>query len=57
MQDFMFAREVRLGSYRCATVPPAALVAAKCMAEDPRMEPAHGERVRPPLDTIPKWYT
>lgn len=46
VQDFIFAREVRLGSYRVATVPPAALVAAKCMAEDPRMEPAHGERVR-----------
>lgn len=46
VQDFMFAREVRLGSYRAATVPPAALVAAKCMAQDPRMEPARGERVR-----------
>jgi DNA polymerase zeta len=46
VQDFMFAREVRLGSYRTATVPPAALVAAKCMAQDPRMEPARGERVR-----------
>ena len=46
LQDFMFAREVRLGSYRTATVPPAALVAAKCMAQDPRMEPARGERVR-----------
>lgn len=45
IQDFMFAREVRLGSYRTATVPPAALVAAKCMAQDPRMEPARGERV------------
>lgn len=48
VRDFMFAREVRLGSYRTATVPPAALVAAKCMAKDPRMEPAHGERVRLP---------
>lgn len=46
VRDFMFAREVRLGSYRTATVPPAALVAAKCMAKDPRLEPAHGERVR-----------
>jgi DNA polymerase zeta len=46
VQDFMFAREVRLGSYRAATIPPAALVAAKCMALDPRCEPAHGERVR-----------
>lgn len=45
VQDFMFAREVRLGSYKAATVPPAALVAAKCMAQDPRMEPARGERV------------
>ena len=48
----MFAREVRLGSYRCATVPPAALVAAKRMAEDPRTEPAHGERVRCPHATL-----
>lgn len=46
VRDFMFAREVRLGSYRTATVPPAALVAAKCMAKDPRLEPARGERVR-----------
>eukprot|EP00892_Ulva_mutabilis_P005116 jgi/Ulvmu1/2977/UM015_0017.1 len=46
VRDFMFAQEVRLGSYRTATVPPAALVAAKCMAKDPRLEPAHGERVR-----------
>jgi DNA polymerase zeta len=45
LQDFMFAREVRLGSYRTATIPPAALVAAKCMAQDPRLEPARGERV------------
>lgn len=53
VQDFVFAREVRLGSYRVATVPPAALVAAKCMAEDPRMEPAHGERVRTPPPPTP----
>jgi DNA polymerase zeta len=46
VRDFMFAREVRLGSYRLATVPPAAWVAAKRMAQDPRLEPAHGERVR-----------
>jgi DNA polymerase zeta len=51
VQDFMFAREVRLGSYTAATVPPAALVAAKCMAQDPRMEPARGERVRPRCTT------
>jgi hypothetical protein len=46
-QDFVFCKEVRLGSYsaNAATLPPAAIVAAKAMAVDPRAEPRHGERV------------
>jgi hypothetical protein len=37
----------RLGTYsaNAATVPPAAIVAAKAMAADPRAEPRYGERV------------
>ncbi|GMH43547.1 hypothetical protein BSKO_11469 [Bryopsis sp. KO-2023] len=47
LQDFVFAKEVRLGSYssRAATVPPAAIVAAKAMTKDPRAEPRQGARV------------
>jgi len=44
LQDFVFAKEVRIGSYR-ALPPPAALVAMKAMSEDPRAEPPHGARV------------
>jgi hypothetical protein len=46
-QDFVFCKEVRLGSYsaNAATLPPAAIVAAKAMAADPRAEPKHGDRV------------
>jgi hypothetical protein len=46
-QDFVFCKEVRLGSYsaNAATLPPAAIVAAKAMAADPRAEPRYGERV------------
>eukprot|EP00271_Cylindrocystis_brebissonii_P007773 TRINITY_DN21469_c0_g2_i1.p1 TRINITY_DN21469_c0_g2~~TRINITY_DN21469_c0_g2_i1.p1 ORF type:complete len:1040 (-),score=209.68 TRINITY_DN21469_c0_g2_i1:154-3132(-) len=47
IKDFVFAKEVRLGSYsaRAAVLPPAAIVAAKAMAKDPRAEPRYGERV------------
>jgi DNA polymerase elongation subunit (family B) len=47
VQDFVFCKEVRLGSYssNAATLPPAAIVAAKAMAADPRAEPRYGERV------------
>lgn len=45
IQDFVFAKEVRLQSYRGATMPPGAVVAAQAMAQDPRAEPAHGQRV------------
>lgn len=47
LQDFMFCKEVRLGTYsaNAATLPPAAIVAAKAMAADPRAEPRYAERV------------
>ena len=47
IQDFIFAKEVRLGTYsaKAAAVPPAAIVAAKAMALDPRAEPKYAERV------------
>ena len=45
--DFVFAKEVRLGSYstRTSVIPPAALVATRAMTSDPRAEPRYGERV------------
>lgn len=45
--DFVFAKEVRLGTYsaRASSIPPAALVATRAMAADPRAAPRHGERV------------
>lgn len=37
LQDFVFAKEVRLGTYASkGTLPPAALVATQAMALDPR---------------------
>lgn len=46
VQDFCFAKEVRLGSYSERGVPtPGALVSAKRMLEDARAEPQYGERV------------
>ena len=44
LKDFIFAKEVRLGTYR-SLPPPAALVAMKKMALDPRSEPHYGQRV------------
>ena len=35
----------RLGTYSGPTVPPAAMVATKAMALDPRAEPLYSERV------------
>ncbi|CAN0059976.1 unnamed protein product [Discosporangium mesarthrocarpum] len=44
--DFIFAKEVRLGTYASDTyLPPAAIVASKKMASDPRAEPKYSERV------------
>ena len=46
--DFVFAKEVRLGTYSSkpgAVAPPAAIVAAHAMARDPRAEPRFAERI------------
>ncbi|KAI0510395.1 hypothetical protein KFK09_010996 [Dendrobium nobile] len=47
LKDFVFAKEVRLGTYssRSSSLPPAAIVAKKAMEMDPRAEPHYGERV------------
>ncbi|CAL5085351.1 unnamed protein product [Urochloa decumbens] len=47
IRDFIFAKEVRLGTYsaRASTLPPAAIVATKAILSDPRAEPRYAERV------------
>ncbi|KAG6005557.1 hypothetical protein E4U54_000315 [Claviceps lovelessii] len=46
VQDFCFAREVRLGTYSDKGAPPAgALISTKKMLQDARAEPQYGERV------------
>jgi DNA polymerase zeta len=46
IQDFLFAKEVRLGTYSDrGPPPPGALIATKRMLADPRAEPQYGERV------------
>ncbi|ESR46579.1 hypothetical protein CICLE_v10003639mg [Citrus x clementina] len=48
LQDFVFAKEVRLGTYSTrssSSLPPAAIVATKAMRADPRAEPRYAERV------------
>ena len=46
VQDFCFAREVRLGTYSDKGPPPAgALISTRKMLEDARAEPQYGERV------------
>ncbi|KAJ5153258.1 DNA polymerase zeta catalytic subunit [Penicillium canariense] len=46
IQDFCFAREVRLGTYsERGTLPAGAMISTKRMLEDPRLEPQLGERV------------
>ncbi|EKG11632.1 hypothetical protein MPH_11125 [Macrophomina phaseolina MS6] len=46
IQDFLFAREVRLGTYSAkGPGPPGALIATKRMLADRRAEPQYGERV------------
>lgn len=48
IQDFCFAREVRLGTYserKKGFLPPGALISTRKMLEDPRLEPQYGERV------------
>ncbi|KAK2733334.1 DNA polymerase zeta [Myotisia sp. PD_48] len=46
VQDFCFAKEVKLGTYSDrGNAPPGALISSKRMLEDPRLEPQYGERV------------
>lgn len=46
IQDFLFAKEVKLGSYSDrGPPPPGALIATRRMLADPRTEPQYGERV------------
>ncbi|KAL6836217.1 hypothetical protein J3E69DRAFT_320847 [Trichoderma sp. SZMC 28015] len=46
IQDFCFAKEVRLGSYAENGLPPAgAMISARKMLQDARAEPQYGERV------------
>lgn len=46
VQDFCFAKEVKLGTYaERGPPPPGALIATKRMLRDPRLEPQYGERV------------
>jgi DNA polymerase zeta len=46
IQDFCFAKEVKLGTYSDKGVPPpGALISTRKMLEDPRAEPQYGERV------------
>ncbi|KAG6911957.1 hypothetical protein DXG01_000205 [Tephrocybe rancida] len=54
VQDFIFAKEVRMGTYsEKGPPPPGVVVAAKRMVEDPTNEPQYGERVpRLQLDAV-----
>ncbi|XP_076930223.1 DNA polymerase zeta catalytic subunit-like [Bidens hawaiensis] len=47
IQDFIFAKEVRLGTYssRVSSLPPSAIVATKAIKTDPRAEPRYAERI------------
>lgn len=46
VQDFCFAREVKLGTYSDkGPPPPGALISTRRMLQDPRAEPQYGERV------------
>lgn len=46
VQDFCFAKEVRLGTYSDkGTAPAGAMISTKRMLEDARAEPQYGERV------------
>lgn len=46
VQDFCFAKEVKLGTYsNVGPAPPGALIATRRMLHDPRAEPQYGERV------------
>jgi DNA polymerase zeta len=46
IQDFIFAKEVRLGTYSDkGAPPPGAMVAARRRAVDPNDEPQYGDRI------------
>lgn len=46
IQDFLFAKEVKLGTYsEKGPAPPGALIATRRMLADRRLEPQYGERV------------
>ncbi|KAK4242067.1 hypothetical protein C8A03DRAFT_29811 [Achaetomium macrosporum] len=46
ISDFLFAKEVKLGTYSAkGPGPPGALISTKRMLEDARAEPQYGERV------------
>ena len=46
IQDFLFAKEVKLGTYSDrGPPPPGALIATRKMLQDARQEPQYGERV------------
>ncbi|KAL0005945.1 hypothetical protein SO802_013506 [Lithocarpus litseifolius] len=48
LQDFVFAKEVRLGTYctkSSSSLPPTSIVATKAMRADPRAEPRYAERI------------
>ncbi|EEY64210.1 DNA polymerase zeta catalytic subunit, putative [Phytophthora infestans T30-4] len=45
LKEFIFSKEVRLGTYSNGSAPPAALVSVKAMGNDPRAEPRYAERV------------
>lgn len=45
IDEYCFSKTVKMGSYKSQTLPPAAAIAAKKMAEDPRAEPQYKERV------------
>ncbi|ANZ76042.1 BA75_02457T0 [Komagataella pastoris] len=45
LQDFCFAKEVRLGTYKENYMPPGALVASRKANEDPNAVPQYRERI------------
>ncbi|KAL0005947.1 hypothetical protein SO802_013508 [Lithocarpus litseifolius] len=55
LQDFVFAKEVRLGIYctrSSSSLPPVAIVATKAMRADPRAKPCYAKRI--PYVVIPR---